>query len=77
MAEPKLPELYEALMTTRAMGDMGREADVERIRQLGYQVVAGNIISTANYVRHDSDKVAKLLIQLIVGPRGRPLPKGA
>ena len=47
------------------------EADIERIRALGYQVVADNIISTENYVRHDSDKVAKLVIQLIVGARGR------
>ena len=53
------------------------EADAERIRRLGYQVVADNIISTENYVRHDSDKVAKLVIQLIVGSRGRPSPKGA
>lgn len=47
------------------------ESDIERIRALGYQVVADNIISTENYVRHDSDKVAKLVIQLIVGARGR------
>jgi uncharacterized cofD-like protein len=47
------------------------EPDVDRIRELGYQVVAGNMISTENYVRHDSDKVAKLIIQLIVGARGR------
>ena len=48
------------------------EADIERVRALGYQVVAENIISTENYVRHDADKVAKLVIQLIVGTRGRP-----
>ena len=47
------------------------ELDVERIRELGYQVVADNIISTENYVRHDSEKIAKLIIQLIVGARGR------
>jgi uncharacterized cofD-like protein len=47
------------------------EPDIERIRELGYQVVADNIISTENYVRHDPDKVAKLIIQLIVGTRGR------
>ncbi len=48
------------------------EPDVERIRELGYQVVAEDIISTENYVRHDPDKVAKLIIQLIVGAK-RPL----
>ncbi len=47
------------------------EADIERIRELGYQVVAGDIISTENYVRHDPEKVAKLVVQLIVGGRGR------
>jgi hypothetical protein len=47
------------------------EADVERVRDMGYQVVAENIISTENYVRHDSDQVAKLVIQLVVGARGR------
>jgi uncharacterized cofD-like protein len=49
------------------------EPDIDRIRALGYQVVADNIISTENYVRHDSDKLAKLIVQLIVGNRGRPL----
>jgi uncharacterized cofD-like protein len=56
------------------------EADIERIRQLGYQVVDGNIINAENYVRHDSDRVAKLIIQLVVGARGRlsqlPPPSG-
>lgn len=49
------------------------ESDIERIRELGYQVVAENVISTENYVRHDPEKVAKLVIQLIVGTRGRVL----
>ena len=72
--EPVPPELLERYRTEEAFPV---DADVERIRQLGYQVVAENIISTANYVRHDSDKVAKLMIQLIVGSRGRLSPKGA
>ena len=46
-------------------------ADIDHIRELGYQVVADNIISTQNYVRHDADKVAKLIVQLIVGTRAR------
>jgi hypothetical protein len=33
--------------------------------------VAGNVISTEDYVRHDPDKVARLIMQLIVGSRGR------
>jgi hypothetical protein len=47
------------------------EPDVEQIRALGYQVVAGNVISTENYVRHDPHKVAEIIIQLIVGVRAR------
>jgi len=49
------------------------DADADRIRELGYQVVADDIISTENYVRHDPDKVAKLVIQLIIGGRGKSL----
>lgn len=47
------------------------EPDIQTIRALGYQVVAENIISTEDYVRHDAHKVAKIIIQLIVGARGR------
>jgi len=49
------------------------ETDIERIRALGYQVVAEGLISTEDYVRHDPDKVAKIVVQLIVGARGRAL----
>jgi len=47
------------------------EPDQDRLREMGYQVVAENVISTQNYVRHDSEKIAKLIIQFIVGARGR------
>jgi uncharacterized cofD-like protein len=66
--EPVPPSLLEQYLSEEAFPV---EADVERIRALGYQVVAENIISTKNYVRHDSDKIAKLIIQLIVGARAR------
>ena len=45
------------------------EADVETIRRLGYQVVADAVISTTNYVRHDADKLARLIIDLTTGAR--------
>ena len=45
------------------------EADVETIRRLGYQVVADDVMSAANYVRHDSDRLARLLIDLTTGAR--------
>jgi uncharacterized cofD-like protein len=47
------------------------EADIDQIRQMGYQVVADDVVSLENYVRHDPEKVAKLIIQLIVGTKGR------
>jgi len=47
------------------------EPDVERIRALGYQVVAENVMNTENYVRHDADRVAKLIVQMLMGQRGR------
>ncbi|MBI3324006.1 MAG: YvcK family protein [Candidatus Omnitrophica bacterium] len=45
------------------------EADVEQIRKLGYQALAGDVISTQDYVRHDPDRLARLIIQLTVGSR--------
>ena len=67
--EPVPPDLLERYRQEEAFPV---EADMERIRALGYQVIFDNIISAENYVRHDPDKVAKLIIQLIVGGRGRP-----
>jgi len=49
------------------------EVNINQVRAMGYQVVAGNIISTEDYIRHDPDQLAKLIIQLIVGARGRQL----
>jgi len=45
------------------------EADIDQIRALGYQVVAREVISADNYVRHDPDKLARLIIDLAVGMR--------
>ncbi|MBI4003471.1 MAG: YvcK family protein [Candidatus Omnitrophica bacterium] len=56
----------------REEGAFPVEADVEQIRGMGYQVLAHDVVSTEDYVRHDADQVAKLIIQLIVGSRARP-----
>lgn len=73
--EPVPPTLLDKY---REEGAFPVEPDIEQIRALGYQVVADNIISTENYVRHDPHKVAKIVIQLIVGTRGRaPAPAPA
>ena len=52
------------------------EADVETIRRLGYQVVAEDVISATNYVRHDADRLARLIIDLTTGARRLPTPTG-
>ena len=73
--EPVPPSLLEKYRGEEAFPV---ESDVEEIRALGYQVVADNLISTEDYVRHDPHKVAKIVIQLIVGTRGRfPAPASA
>jgi len=68
--EPVPPALLERYRQEEAFPV---EPDIERIRALGYQVVAEGLISTEDYVRHDPDKVAKIVVQLIVGARGRAL----
>ena len=68
---PTLLEKY------RQEGAFPVEADVDRIRAMGYQVLAHDIVSTEDYVRHDSEQVAKLIIQLIVGTRSRVTPPAA
>ncbi len=49
------------------------EGDADHIRQMGYQVLEEDLVSLDNHVRHDPDKVAKILIQLVIGGRGRLL----
>jgi len=40
-------------------------ADVERIKAMGIKVVAADLLSVADYVRHDSKKLTQALIKLI------------
>jgi len=56
----------------RQEGAFPVQADADEIRAMGYQVLAHDIVSTEDYVRHDPEQVAKLIIQLIVGTRARP-----
>lgn len=68
--KPVPPDLLEKYRQEQAFPV---EPDVERIRALGYQVVAAEVISAHNHVRHDPDKLARLIIHLAMGPR-RPSP---
>lgn len=39
--------------------------DIQKIRQEGYRVIEDDIINARDYVRHDSDKIARIVIGLI------------
>ena len=41
------------------------EPDVENIRDLGYKVMAADLVSDKDYVRHDSQKLNRVLIHII------------
>jgi uncharacterized cofD-like protein len=45
------------------------DADVERIRELGYQVVADDVINIDNVVRHNPEKLAQSIVHLTAGLR--------
>ncbi len=40
-------------------------ADIQRFKEAGTEVIGGDVISAANYVRHNPDKLAKLILNLI------------
>lgn len=56
-----VPELMERY---HASGQELVVADVDRIRQMGYKVIAGNFISQSDYVRHDPVRLAEAILRL-------------
>jgi len=44
-------------------------ADSKRIKELNCSVVEGNLISATDYLRHDSEKLSKIIISLILRKR--------
>lgn len=40
-------------------------ADISQIKEEGYGVVASDVISTINYVRHDSQRLAEIIMDLV------------
>ena len=44
--------------------------DPERIKDMGYKVVATDLLSITDYIRHDSKKLTQVLIKLIETQRG-------
>jgi uncharacterized cofD-like protein len=58
----------------REEGAVAVDPDIDRIRELGYQVLADDVINTDNVVRHDPDRLAQLIIHLTAGIRRLPVP---
>ncbi len=58
MPSPELVERY------RASGQDVVIPDIDRIRSMGYKVVAGNFISESDYVRHDPNRLAEAILRL-------------
>ncbi len=56
-----MPELMERY---HASGQELVLPDIDRIRQMGYKVVAGNFISQSDYVRHDPARLAEAILRL-------------
>ncbi|MFN3690500.1 MAG: uridine diphosphate-N-acetylglucosamine-binding protein YvcK [Fimbriimonadales bacterium] len=55
------PELMERY---HASGQELVQPDIDRIRQMGYKVSAGNFISQSDYVRHDPVRLAEAILRL-------------
>jgi uncharacterized cofD-like protein len=55
----------EALERYKAETQYPVEIDVEKIREMGCSVVATDLLSVKDFVRHDSEKLTKALIRLI------------
>ena len=58
-ADPFVLERYEGEQSFPV------EADIDKIKSMGYKVVATDLLGVTDYVRHDSDKLNKALIELI------------
>ena len=55
----------EALERYKAQSQFPVEVDADKIREAGCGVVATDLLSVQDFVRHDSEKLTKALIQLI------------
>jgi len=47
----------------RAENSFPTTPDIPTIKKMGYKVISGNFISSADYVRHDSSRLAKAIIE--------------
>ena len=54
-----------ALAKYREVGQVLVDADLDRIRAMGFRVLQGNFMSESDFVRHDPMKVAERLVSLL------------
>src|SRR3989344_9507062 len=59
----------EALNRYKEEGSFPVEADADKIRAMGYKVVATDLLGVTDYVRHDSTKLNHALIKLVEAHR--------
>lgn len=59
----------EALDRYKDEGSFPVKADIDKIEEMGCKVIATDLLNVSNYVRHDSEKLTKALIQLIENTR--------
>lgn len=55
----------ELLARYKEEGSFPVANDIENIRKLGYEVIEGDFISAADFVRHDSKKLTQIIIDFI------------
>ena len=48
----------------RAEGQFVAEPDIQKISDMGYRPVVGNLISETDFVRHDSEKLTRAIFKI-------------
>lgn len=64
----KVPE--ELLLRYKEEEAYPVEPDIKKIRSLGIAVVEGDVVSLVNYVRHNPEKLAKIIVNIINSIKG-------
>ena len=57
----------EIIKQYRNKGAIPVKADIEKLNQLGYQVIADRFLTYKTYLRHDPDKLSEKIISIVMG----------
>jgi uncharacterized cofD-like protein len=66
----RVPPALEAAYAERSSYPLKSEAD--KIRALGYEVIGTDLVSSADFVRHNPRKLAKIVAEIAAGRNGAP-----